>query len=897
THDALGRQTSASSPSPFRGEGGGEGADGSVGSTTHYNALGQIDWTMDAASNTTTYIYDTLGRRTQVTDALSGATYTAYDIDSRVLATWGATYPVAYDYDEYGRMTAMYTLRDSSLVISNYSSFITHTSSFDRTRWLYDETTGLLTNKTYADGHGPAYTYTPDGKLSTRTWARGVITSYSYDALGQLTNIHYSTTNTPDVSFAYDRLGRQTTITDGQGTRTFTYNDALQLASESDPLLGGAGGGFSLSRAYDQYGRSTGFTAGTNYTIRYAYDQVGHFTAVSNNVGGALRAATYSYLPESDLLSGLSNGPVQITRSYEENRNLITQIKNTSGSTLISQYDYANDPIGRRTSVGMSGEAFSDLGVTHNKYAYNARSELEQAKRYAGTNLASTANAIDGQAYLYDYDLIGNRTEVYTGDMLNGSKHTYTANALNQYTQKTVPSKARIMGAAASDATITVNNQATTRYGQYFQSCLDIANSSSAAFPLVSVVGVKKNSGTNGLDVITTATGHVFVAQTPEQFGYDDDGNLTQDGRWSYTWDAENRLIGMETLTNLPSAIPRLKLAFAYDYMSRRIGKTVSTNSSFIIQTSSFLYDGWNLISELSTANGLLSTNSYVWGLDLSGSLQGAGGIGGLLASTTQQPSNSTTVFYLFDANGNVGQLVSTNGSILARYEYDPYGKLIKDVADSSVRSNPFKFSTKYLDAETGLYYYGYRYYQPETGRWLSNDPIGISGGLNQYVFCANNPVNFRDPWGLCEGNSTLELGASGSLNFVAGELHVGVAINDDFMDSSVYFGGSVGFNLPWRNPRWEGGASVSLTAGRDPDHQVSTGRQPIIDSNVSRWFFTGGVRNYDAHTRPAYYAGIQTPTEVSTTVKPIGGEISITYSTIINGVSRAFRILTDRMY
>jgi RHS repeat-associated protein len=421
-------------------------------------------------------------------------------------------------------------------------------------------------------------------------------------------------------------------------------------------------------------------------------------------------------------------------------------------STLISQYDYANDAIGRRTSVGFTGDAFSDLGASYNKYAYNARSELEQAKRYAGTNLASTANAIDGQAYLYGYDLIGNRTETYIGDMLNGSKHTYTANSLNQYTQKTVPAKARIMGSAASDANVTVNNQSTTRYGQYFQSYLDIANFSSAAFPLVSVVGVKKNSGTNGLDVVTTATGHVFVAQTPERFTYDDDGNLTQDGRWSYTWDAENRLIGMETFTNLPSSVPRLKLSFAYDYMSRRISKTVSTFESEIWNQKSqihFVYDGWNLISELSTANGLLYTNTYVWGLDLSGTLQGAGGIGGLLSSTTQQPSNTTTAFYTFDANGNVGQLVATNGSILARYEYDPYGKLIKDVADVSVRNNPFRFSTKNLDSETGLNYYGFRYYMPDVGRWASRDPIEEEGGIALYVFILNDPMNLTDPRGL----------------------------------------------------------------------------------------------------------------------------------------------------
>jgi len=584
-------------------------------SFTHYNALGQVDSTTDAASNTTTFVYDALGRRTQVTDALSNTTYTAYDNQGRVLATWGATYPVAYNYDESGRMTIMYTYRGTTPP-SSYSAITNLISEMDRTTWSYDLATGLLTNKVYADGKGPAYTYTPDGKLASRTWARGIVTSYSYDSLGQLTNIHYSATNTPDVGFAYDRLGRQTTITDGQGTRTFTYNDALQLSPELVVAAVPSGASNEIDRVYDQYGRSIGFDAGTNYSVRYAYDQVGRFTAVSSTVMSVSSVATrYSYLPGSDLLSGweISSGgtsSVSSTRSYEDTRNLITQVKNLSGFTTISQYDYINDPIGRRTSVGMSGEAFSDLGISHNKYAYNARSELEQAKRYAGTNLSSTANAIDGQAFLYGYDLIGNRTETYIGDMLNGSKHTYTANSLNQYTQQTVPGKARIMGAAASDATVTVNNQTTTRYGQYFQSYLDIANSSSAAYPLINVVGVKKNSGSNGLDVVTSATGHVFVAKTPEQFSYDDDGNLTQDGRWTYTWDAENRLIGMQTLDTLPSSVPRMKLAFAYDYMSRRVSKTVSAFESEIWNQKSqirFAYDGWNLISEISYLPSLLS--------------------------------------------------------------------------------------------------------------------------------------------------------------------------------------------------------------------------------------------------------------------------------------------------
>jgi RHS repeat-associated protein len=92
--------------------------------------------------------------------------------------------------------------------------------------------------------------------------------------------------------------------------------------------------------------------------------------------------------------------------------------------------------------------------------------------------------------------------------------------------------------------------------------------------------------------------------------------------------------------------------------------------------------------------------------------------------------------------------LVGTNGEFLAQYQFDPYGNTISEISNPAI-SNPFKFSTKYLDAETGLYYYGFRYYQPETGRWAaSRDPMGEKGGISLYAFCHNNGANKCDKLG-----------------------------------------------------------------------------------------------------------------------------------------------------
>jgi RHS repeat-associated protein len=126
----------------------------------------------------------------------------------------------------------------------------------------------------------------------------------------------------------------------------------------------------------------------------------------------------------------------------------------------------------------------------------------------------------------------------------------------------------------------------------------------------------------------------------------------------------------------------------------------------------------------------------------------GAGGVGGLLEATYFGAS-TTNCFTAFDGNGNVSALVNAaNGLVLAQYEYGPFGEGIRANGPMS-KLNPFRFSTKYQDDESDLLYYGHRYYNGSTGRWLSRDPIGERGGANLYTFCHNNAINNADLLGL----------------------------------------------------------------------------------------------------------------------------------------------------
>ena len=105
--------------------------------------------------------------------------------------------------------------------------------------------------------------------------------------------------------------------------------------------------------------------------------------------------------------------------------------------------------------------------------------------------------------------------------------------------------------------------------------------------------------------------------------------------------------------------------------------------------------------------------------------------------------------FAAFDSIGNVTALVSaTNGAVTAQYEYGPFGEFIRATGPMA-KLNPFRFSTKFYDEETGLYYYGYRYYNPSTGRWPSRDPIQEQGGLNLYGFVGNSPIIHIDRMGM----------------------------------------------------------------------------------------------------------------------------------------------------
>jgi len=217
-----------------------------------------------------------------------------------------------------------------------------------------------------------------------------------------------------------------------------------------------------------------------------------------------------------------------------------------------------------------------------------------------------------------------------------------------------------------------------------------------------------------------------------DELGYSPDGGLVSFGEFDYVYDSASRLT--EVWSNGEMVVEN-----RYDALGRRVIKWTPE------ATHTFVYDGWLLVVErIERSGGVHERIDYWWGKDISGTLDGAGGVGGLLYIR----KNGCEVYVpLYDGMGNVVQYVDKHGAIVASYSYDAFGNTTQK---SGVKADELKmrFSTKYFDDEAGLYYFGRRFYSPRIARWLTRDPIEERGGLNLYAYCGNDLVNKVDVMG-----------------------------------------------------------------------------------------------------------------------------------------------------
>ena len=422
------------------------------------------------------------GRLTSIENADHQHTYYAYNPLGQVTQTWGdVPQPTEQTYDGYGQRTALRTYREGSEWTG--SEWPDPAPDGDLTTWTYEAATGLLLTKTYADQNAVTYEYTADGRLATRAWARLVgsdhpTTEYVYnEETGDLAEVNHwlgkpgetQDATTPNVSYVRDRLGRPATVTtDGVQERDLTYDvDTLQLRTET---LGGDLYNKIVTRQFEvlpgqddaHESRPNGLTVGVSgdlaadYATVWYHDDYGRLQRVTGpglppgdeTDGGAV----YSFVvdgqgqPVSNLVRQISfkndTGATvgTITRTFEEHRDVVTDVENNWGTTptLVSKYHYGDaDVLGRHTSVVNTGSVFSPSRFT--LWTYNARNELLTSKRYNGTDIGNKSSPVTPQQFVFDYDPIGNRLS-YEGDALEGALRYYT-NEVNKYTETSQPTE------------------------------------------------------------------------------------------------------------------------------------------------------------------------------------------------------------------------------------------------------------------------------------------------------------------------------------------------------------------------------------------------------------------------------------------------------------------------
>lgn len=223
--------------------------------------------------------------------------------------------------------------------------------------------------------------------------------------------------------------------------------------------------------------------------------------------------------------------------------------------------------------------------------------------------------------------------------------------------------------------------------------------------------------------------GNQLTADATHSYQYDDNGNLTRKtllatGNYTqYTYDAENRLVKVEDFV-AGNPTPAFTSTYRYDGLGRRIEKVANG------QTRRYIYDGEDILLEYDGANVLQARYTHGPGIDEPIAVTKAG----------------ATFFYHQDGLGSVTDLTNSTGATAKSYSYEAYGTIVDQ---TGTVDQPYTYTGREFDSESGLYYYRARSYDPSIGRFLQEDPIELAGGMNFYRYSFNNPTNWLDPLGL----------------------------------------------------------------------------------------------------------------------------------------------------
>lgn len=689
---------------------------GSLRDTLQFNGSGLLTYQRPAGDSATTITYGGWAQPTSV--ATAGQPTVSYTLGSFGLVSsvsWGGVTRASYLYDGYGRVKKVTDARNTALHRLAYPT----SGAF---RNLSADT--LPGNRVIAyayDSYGRRTTVTPPGAAQQVT---------HYNAVNWIDSVRTLTPTVPRVKYAYDRMGRDTAITDPKDqTYKFTYNALGWLIRKIDPV--GARDTFQ----YNLGGELLRSTNRLGQNLDYAYDLLHRDTSRVGSV-----TAKWSYTPNSLIVTATQTGVASVT-TYPNILGAPDSVK-----TILNGYSYWQRF--RYVAAGVDSMYFTGsqdaAHLTVRRYRYNATTGV----------LDSIALGTQKTALLYDNNLIP-ITEDYPGTTVTNRTIGSLQATLTSTTEGTNNSSLERWLGFTTLGQIDRHLRYSGKDGRWF-AYDSLGQLRLGRTRLQTPEGsLPPNCPDFDYGMSGTCTPNVdYVTLDSAGYTYDAAGNRTDLGGsyttgnrltafagCTYKTDAAGNIVSRKgsspcvqidtLLWTVEGWLDSLKLGstgvkFLYDADGRLVAKRV--NGAIV---SWFLWVGGNLLAELGGSAASVATEYSYYGADAP-------------HAVIKQPSGQR-LYARMDGLGNVLALTDTGGSIQSLYNYGDWGASGQPLDGNRARWK----GALWMGPEVDVYYMRNRWYEPATGRFLSEDPMGLAAGINPVLFESNDPVNGSDPSGL----------------------------------------------------------------------------------------------------------------------------------------------------
>jgi RHS repeat-associated protein len=772
--------------------------------------LNRMTRMVDAGGFATAYLYDVKGNLTRQTNPDGTFTENTYNAQGLILSSKDERGNIAtYVYDASGRLSSSadplgivrkLTLDGRGNAVASFDAF--GTPGVRRVSSSFDSMNRVLTQLN-GENEQSLWTYDSAGNILSSADASGITASRAYDAKGRLASLvdPSSGTTIPEYDLndnitkvraadrtetlmAYDAVNRVTETVDALGiVRRVAYDSRDNIIAITD------GRGSTTTFAYDGLDRQISRTNPTGNVWRFEYDARDLRTAVVKPDGTRV---AFAYDSRQRLTSAAVAGQAAALRSYgyDAGDNLVAANASTGAANAVG-HAFTYDTRGQMSRASQLASAFGpqwDVDVTHDALARRTlMADTGGARTSYGYDLADrlvSVNAPSGRVITLAYDDAGRRTSVAYSNGLTTSAAFETPAAANGSTGR-LKSIAHGLSATGQNGSALNLKLGAFAYSYDVKGNIIAANENAStprgrAYTLDAIkrLTAVKDGGGASLETYTldpegnriashkssfhvTDPANRLQEDEKTQFEYDVNGNMVRKTvkvsglTWRYGYTVYDELASASRHSSSDPASPALeKVAYVFDALGRRISERRFDAANALTGGMNVHYDGEEAAHETEVnAAGVATAGRWTTHSDgtddlLAVTLQaGTGPSSPTAVSTGPAMPSASSYYYHTDHQGSVRAITDQSGTVTNSYAYDSYGTAEESVESLAQR---FRYTGREFDALTGLYHYRARAYDPETARFLQEDPLWFDGGdLNVYGYVGENPLNLTDPSGM----------------------------------------------------------------------------------------------------------------------------------------------------